>query len=981
MVSITNVSSGQAATYYQQDNYYTKSEGQWQGKGAEELGLQGEVQKEDFEKIINGQDREGNQIIANGGEGHTHRAGTDLTFSAPKSVSIMSEVLGNTEVREAHEKAVSEALRYAEQHFSEARQTKDGVTEKVNTGNLVIAKFTHGISRELDPQLHTHAVVMNMTQREDGQWRAVSNEEIYNNKMLIGQVYRNELAANLKELGYNVQSDNKGLFEIRGVDEKLREHFSQRSEQINEKVKELKESGLYPNADASKLREIATLGSRDGKQNVDMNTVRESWKERMEKQGYTKEGIQQSVQKASEHGIDKTGMSKRDCIRAAAQIQTEQESTFSKESLLKTAGKLSVGEHRIRDLEKAFHQLNRSGEIKTLDKGVYTTAEMQKIEKDIVSKTRQGHGAKDAIMSREQVEAGNKAFEQSRGIQLTQGQKDALNHILSSKDRFTGIQGDAGTGKTTMLAVAKEHLEAQGYTVRGLSPTGKAAAEIQTQAGIRSQTIDSFLAKQAETSNRASKGIHTAYVNVSSGASSYQVRNEKMSVAVMNPGDRQRFAVSPIKDTDHIKQGKEVWVVDEASMLGSRKMDELMKAAEKTDARVVYIGDTKQLQSIEAGKMFEKLQQNGDLKTIRMSEVQRQKDEHYKDIIRDISEKRIDKAFAKLESKNRISEIADRQERLDAVKKDFISRDHKNTIIVTAKNADRNSLNKAIRDELKRQGKVSNKEYTFIVRESKNLSPEAKHFAQSYREGDQIIANKAGVIGRAGAGATVKSVDQENHKIVLQTKDGKEHTVDLKTQGQKLAAYQQKEQTFSKGDKVVFLKNDKGKGLSNGQTGEITAIDRDGNVRIRTETGQVKNINLKTQYNYLDHSYAVTDYKAQGQTSKNVLYHAETSKGGVNYNQAYVAMTRGKENLKVYTDNKEDLKQQMKHKQVKTSTLDYEKSKAETLKRDSETLKRDSETLKQNSETVKRDSGTVKQKSETQQSVSRETAKSERERG
>ena len=162
-----------------------------------------------------------------------HRAGIDMTFSAPKSVSILSEVCDDERVREAHEKAVETTLRHIEEHYSQARQMEKGETARVNTRNLVIATFEHDTSRELDPQLHTHAVIMNMTQREDGEWRALSNEELYGQKMYFGQYYRNELAANLKERGFEIESDRRGLFEVRGVDKDLREHFSRRSEQMN----------------------------------------------------------------------------------------------------------------------------------------------------------------------------------------------------------------------------------------------------------------------------------------------------------------------------------------------------------------------------------------------------------------------------------------------------------------------------------------------------------------------------------------------------------------------------------------------------------------------------------------------------------------------------------------------------------------------------------------------------------------------------
>lgn len=897
MVSVTGVTSGQAEHYYQKDNYYTKQEGQWQGKGAEELGLQGEVKKEDFQNVINGKAPDGSFEIQNGGEGHEHRAGVDLTFSASKSVSIASEILGDARVREAHDKAVTEALKYVEQNYSQARQTQNGITEKIDTGNLVIAKFQHDTSRELDPQLHTHAVVMNMTQRPDGQWRALSNEELFNNKIFIGQIYRNELAKNLKELGYSIQSDNKGLFEIRGIDQKLIDHFSQRSEQIQQKVQELKDSGKYPDANGQKLREIATLGSRVAKQDVDINTVRESWNERLQAQGYTKEQIQHSIQRATEqmkqNEQDRTEprQSEYDIVRQAARIQTEQESTFKKEDILKTAGKLSVGEYRGKDLERAFYDLNKEREIKTLDKNIYTTAEMQKTERDIVQKVQNGHDSVQSIISKEQVEQGIKAFEAQKGFTMTQGQKDAVEHILTSKDRFVGIQGDAGTGKTTMLANVREQLEKAGYHARGLGFTGKAAAAVEAQAGIKSQTIDSFL------------------------GSGQRLESQTRSY---------HYGKLSIEHREGIKQGKEVWIVDEASMLGSKKMHELMKAAEKADARVVYIGDTKQLQAVEAGKMFGKLQETGDLKTVRMSEVQRQKDEQYKDIVKDVSEKKIDKAFDKLEKQDRIKEINNRSDRLAAIKKDYTSRDHRRTVIVTARNADRTELNQSIHNKLKAQGKLDKSEHTFTVRESKNLSPEAKHFSQSYTEGDRIIANRAGIIGRAGREGKVIAVDQQNHKITVKTRDGKEHQINLKTQGQHLAAYQEKQQRFLQGEKVVFLKNDKSLNLKNGQIGEIKSIEKNGKAEIKMETGKTVKINLKTQYNYIDHGYAVTDYKAQGQTSKEVIYHADTDKG-VNYNQAYVAMTRGKKDIQIYTDNKENFKEQMKHEQVKTSTLDHQK--------------------------------------------------------
>jgi len=217
-VSISGITAAQAATYYERlDDYYAKQlPGQWFGKGAESLGITGGVNREEFINLLHGRSPDGDELIQTASNGE-HRAGLDLTFSAPKSISILN--IFREEFREAHLKAVISTLDYVQKNFIQARETHDGVTEKVNTGNLVAALYEHTLSRQEDPQLHTHAVIMNATERNDGQWRAITNESLFDNKMLIGQVYRNELARIItQEMGYSIISDSKGLFEIKGIE-------------------------------------------------------------------------------------------------------------------------------------------------------------------------------------------------------------------------------------------------------------------------------------------------------------------------------------------------------------------------------------------------------------------------------------------------------------------------------------------------------------------------------------------------------------------------------------------------------------------------------------------------------------------------------------------------------------------------------------------------------------------------------------------
>jgi conjugative relaxase-like TrwC/TraI family protein len=890
---------------YAEDNYYSKSAAEpvtWHGKGAEALGLRGEVTNEDYQAVREGKHPQtGEQLVPPASNG-VHRDGYDIQFALPKGLSMLRE-FGPPEVRDAidraNNRAIKNTMKIIEKDYVYVRQTRSGQTEYVKTGNAVWAKADHDLSRELDMQRHVHCPMMNISYNPNTlKYQAIESKILYNNKMYFGQAYRNDAMYYVREelgkIGYHISyaTDAKGLYDINIFTKEEKDVNSRRSEQIDAKVRELKESGKYEGMNESKLREVACLGSRAAKKDVNMDMVREDWKERNEMIGINEKTTIERLQKETE--LTKQNEANRiepkqseyDIVRQASRIQTEQESTFSKEDILKTAGKLSAGEHRSSDLEKAFNDLAKDKEIKFLDtviekdshgrlqsiKHIYTTKEMLKIEKQNIKMMQKGQNTKEAILSKEQAQQGIKAYETRQGFTLTQGQKDAVEHILTSKDKIIGIQGDAGTGKTTSLAAAREQLESKGYTVRGLGYTGKAASEIEQSAGIKSQTLHSFLNKKA----------------------------------------------------DDILKGKEVWIVDESSMAGSKQTNELLKVAGKSQARVVMIGDTKQLQAISAGRSFADLQARG-MKTVKMTEVLRQKDEKYKDAVSDVAGKKIDKAFANLEKQNRIIETVDRKQRLDFITKDYLSmKNYKNTIIVTARNADRSELNNRIHDNLKEKGKIGDKEHTFTVRESKNLSPVEKHFAQSYTEGDRIVASARNVIGgNAGGEGKVISVDQINHRITVQAKNGKEHTIDLKQHGQNLQVYREKEQSFSKGDKIVFLKNNDRRGISNGHVGEIKSLDEKGNMKIRMDGGQVKNINIKTQYNYIDRGYAVTTYKSQGQTANRVLYHADTSKE-VNYNQAYVSITRGKEDLRIYTNDRENLKEQMKIEQVKTSTLGHE---------------------------------------------------------
>ena len=234
--------SANIARYYTVGDYYTKGadeHSEWGGKIAADLGLKGRVDPATFQTLLGGK-AGGQQLGRHRREGRIeHHPGWDFAVNAPKSVSIMALVVGDERIGAAHERAVGVALSYLEEHAS-LRRREDGKIVHETTGRLIFARFTEHASRDLDPHLHTHVVVMNMTNRADGSKMAsLETRAMFAEQMTAGQVYRNELAHELKTLGYEIDFDpRKGLFEIRGVPRALIESFSQRAAQIDKHARE-----------------------------------------------------------------------------------------------------------------------------------------------------------------------------------------------------------------------------------------------------------------------------------------------------------------------------------------------------------------------------------------------------------------------------------------------------------------------------------------------------------------------------------------------------------------------------------------------------------------------------------------------------------------------------------------------------------------------------------------------------------------------
>ena len=277
-------SPSQGVSYYERDGYYARDDpdhraaSAWAGKGADALGLSGPVDPDTFTAILEGRVPDGPRLGRPGKDGEiVHRPGRDLTLSAPKSVSLAALVGGDARVAEAHGRAVERTLAWVEERAIETRMRDPDGGRMIRAGDqkAVIATFTHETSRNLDPQLHTHAVIANMVQGEDGKWRTMANEKLYSSKMLIGALYRGELARELGTLGYGIEKTHAdGRFEIAGVSREIIDAFSTRRAEIEAAMDG---RGLGSTAENQHLARRAALMTRAHKRDVDKEALRETW--------------------------------------------------------------------------------------------------------------------------------------------------------------------------------------------------------------------------------------------------------------------------------------------------------------------------------------------------------------------------------------------------------------------------------------------------------------------------------------------------------------------------------------------------------------------------------------------------------------------------------------------------------------------------------------------------------------------------------
>lgn len=801
--------------------------------------------------------------------GMEHRAAWDITFSAPKTVSLTALVGSDERVVMVHDRAVREGLGY----FERAIQVKmGGLNAPQTTGRLVSALFRHDTARPVDgypaPQLHTHAVVFNMSQDRDGQYRALNPKELFYLQAAAEAVYQNQLAVGLKALGYQLEYGKNLAIEVKGYSKEYREAESQRTAEIE---KEKQRLGMFgPGADSN-----IAQNTREAKLDLTPEDVRALHLQHAAQFGDQPQRVvdQARENKRVAYSPEYRAELAEEAIAFAKARLSERTTVMEWHEIHRDALRFGRGYITLPDVEQAFARARERGEFKGVShwrnyapESRWTTPELEAKEREILGWMANGRGRVGAIAG----QITRDEFRAQFRDHLNDGQKWLVWKLIHAEDRMVGVQGLAGSGKTRALATVQDFAQRYGYEVRGVAATSGAVGELR-KVGIDANTLAGFVLSREK-----------------------QLRPR-------------------------------TYLLDEASLTDVHQMSDFLRKLTPAD-RVIVIGDTRQHASLGAGRIFAELQEAG-MQTFQLRKIVRQKPKDYREVVKDLSRGQIIEALTKLESQDRIHAYPNERARYGAIAA-WYSRDPERTLVVSPDNRSRMAIADAIRSRRREMGQLGEEVYRARVLNARNgLTKEDLRFAGSYQVGDVVVfamaGPKKGIV--KGDLVSVLSVDRDKNLVtVMREKDGKVFDYDPKRFGVGASVYEPTYREFSVGDRVQFTKSLKSEGIANRSLGTLESIDETGKAAVRSDSGHIWRGNLE-QMPHLDHGYAMTSYSAQGSTAMKVIVHLDTDAPGVSrmisQQLIYVAASRGREDVQVFANSREELSQALLRREENATAL------------------------------------------------------------
>jgi len=648
-------------------------------------------------------------------------------------------------------------------------------------------------------------------------------------------------------LGYEIERGEHGHPEIKGYTREYLEASSPRRQQIMEELAEQGRSG--PEA-----AQIAAHKTREAKLDLAPEQVQAQHRAMAAEYGHQPQRvIEQAAQRRGvELQPEESQRVAQTAVSYARERGTERAAIVDERTLMGDALKHGMGATRLPEVRAEFERRVAAHELIEVERRpglagrAFTTGEMQGYEREIIERMRAGQGNREVLADgqvRQQVAANHP--------HLSVSQRRAVEDVLENRDRMMALEGVAGGGKTTSLAAIREAAVSAGYEVKGLAPTSGAAKKLG-ESGMETETLQRHLTR----------------------------------------GD--------CADDGQ----KRLYVVDESSMASTKQMHTFVERLKEND-RVLFVGDVRQHEAVEAGRPYAQLQEAG-MRTARLDEIIRQKDPALKEAVEQLARGEVKEAIANLDSQGRVHEIVDRSERIREIAREYV-RQPENTLVVSPDNESRREINQHIHRAMQGAGQVKGEEHPVrVLNARQELTGADRQWAQNYEPGDIVrYAKSSKAHGfEAGEYARVARVDSAANTVTVERKSGDQVSYDPRRQ-QGVTVYREAEHRFSEGDRVQLTAPYHAQKLASRELGTVEKIDSDGNLKLKMDSGREVEFNAR-QHPHLDYGYAVTSHSSQGQTADRVLVHVDSEQAHgelLNSRMAYVSVSRAQFDVQMYTND------------------------------------------------------------------------------
>jgi len=893
MLGISGVTSaGAAADYFAKDNYYSREQSEasseWYGRGASDQELVGTVEHDDFRNMLEGR-FEGEAPTSN-----THNPGRDLTFSMPKSASILALVGGDRRIINAYMDAVKEGLSYTEKHLIYTRQRNEsGKRVNIKTEHATIALFPHDTNRDQGPNVHIHAVISNGTKTKDGTYAAINFFPLYSVRYELNQIVQERFRHRLHKLGYETYNkDNGGHFEIKGVPQKAIDLFSSRAREIREALKDV----VNPNWNQ---RQSAAYNTRASKGELERGDLQKTWELEVRRIGYDPKALVKTIKAPNEnslwqnikanmkelyalrypHSSDKMMSSLAEATVHTIEALSETKTTFNRTQIMAEVSSVTQGGFSPNEIDAQIKRQLRGelvpykAEINADNK--FTTKTLIKAEKEIIGIIERGKNQSPlynhTVRAQKLIDASELSVRTIDNIET--GQKSGAEMILFGRDYLSGTQGYAGSGKTYMLKKVLEFAQklnadqSRNHSFFGLAPTNAAVDELVHKAGLENAaTFQSF---QSDT----------RYL---------QLNGAKPK--------REHLA----------KYSGRIALIDESSMLSVKDTYVFLKAAQKLGVKkIVLLGDRDQIKSLRAGAPFRLLQESGMTTSI-VDIIFRQNNPVIRKAVRQTTQHNIKGAFETLNSF-----VSDHKNpaKMAALKYvDDLSQDIK-SMIITPENKTIDQISDEVRRLMREKGLLRGTDHKIRHLKSRHLTDIQKRSVNNYRIGDSLIFHKDVSKGKFRLGQTVRISAIDRRYGVLKLSNGMYWKLDTSMKAFPFDVARQTHKKFAEGDRVSFRIKDINQGVARGMAATILSMTPS-TIRLRQEDGSKKTISHNGLAAMgMTHNYASSVYSTQGKDVPKVHLVLFSKALSSTFENFYVGISRAVDYLHIYSDKKSDLRQ------------------------------------------------------------------------